>query len=155
MMIGAISARRARDEAFTLIEAVVALMVVSILVAVAIPAFQGFHRSAQDRVAQGEIDRVLLAERAFRQGQGEYTDEAAAILAREPEAVLHDSSPVAGVTITVNAEADALCLERTSASGAVFGVWESAAQGTFYGRSGALTGVCPEAAPAGFGQGGW
>jgi prepilin-type N-terminal cleavage/methylation domain-containing protein len=147
--------RRAGDSAFTLIEAVVALMVVSIIVAVAIPAFQGFRRSAQDRAAQDEISRVLAAERTVRQEEGGYTSDAAVLSPLAPDAVLQGSDPAAGVTITLNEAAEAVCLERTSASGATFGVWDGATQGSFYGQGGGLTGACPEAPPGGYEPGGW
>jgi len=147
--------RQRPDAAFTLIEAVVAVMVVSIIVAVAIPAFQGFRRSAQDRAAQGEIDRVLEAEQGLWQEKGAYTAEAATLAALVPEAALHASDPAAGVTVSLNVAAGALCLERSSASGTTFAVWESAPEATFYGQGGGLTGACSEAPPAGYTTGGW
>jgi len=149
------AASRQADAGFTLIEGVVAAMVVSIIVAVAIPAFQGFHRSAQDRAAQDEIGRVLAAERAFRQQEGAYTAEGATLSALAPEAVVHDSDPAAGVTIGLNEATGAVCLERSSASGTTFGLWENASEGAFYGQGGGLTGACPEAPPAGYATGGW
>ena len=149
------AASRRASAGFTLIEAVVALMVVSIIVAIAIPSFQGFRRSAQDRAAQDEIGRVLAAERAFWQQEGAYTAEAATLSALAPEAVVHDSDPTAGVTLGVNEATGAVCLERSSASGTTFGLWESAPEGAFYGQGGGLTGACPEAPPAGYTTGGW
>jgi len=146
---------RRADAGFTLIEAVVAVMVASIIVAIAIPAFQGFHRSAQDRAAQDEIGRVLAAERAFRQQERTYTAEGAGLSALAPEAAVHDSDPSAGVTIGLNEATGAVCLERSSASGTTFGLWESAPEGAFYGQGGGLTGACPEAPPAGYTPDGW
>jgi type II secretory pathway pseudopilin PulG len=147
--------KQAADAALTLIEAVVALMVASILVAVAIPTFQGSHRSAQNREAQEEISRVLDAEQAFRGAEGDYTDDPAA-LPNPPAAVaFHASDPSAGVTMSLNEAAGAVCLERESASGATFAVWASAIRGVFYGQGGGLTGACPDQPPAGYEPGGW
>lgn len=143
------------NGAFTLIEAVVALMVASILVAVAIPAFQGSRRSAQNREAQDEISRVLDAERVFRETEGDYTDKPTAFPKPPPAVTFHASDPSAGVTISLNEAAGAVCLERASAGGATFAVWASPVRGAFYGQGGGLTGACPDAPPGGYEPGGW
>jgi len=138
-----------------LIELVVGAMVVAVLVAVAIPAFRGFHQSAQDRAAQTEIGDVLLSERAFRVEEGRYTDEAAELAPFQPNAVIDESNPEAGVTITLGAKAAVVCIERVSDSGSAFGVWDGAGEAAFYGRGGGLTDACPDQPPAGYSPEGW
>lgn len=147
--------KRTTEAAFTLLEAVVSLMVLSIVVAIAIPAFRGFHRSAADGAAQEEINAVLAAEQAHWAARGSHTDDPAAVIALQPAARPASDDPSAGVAITLNPGAGAVCLERASSAGTTFGIWESATAGTFYGRGGGLTGACPDEPPAGYGQGGW
>jgi len=146
---------RTGQAGLAVIDLMAVAMIVSILVAIAIPAFIGFHRTAQDRAAQSEIDRVLDSERAVRLDRGEYTDAAVGLPGLDPEVLVGGSDPQAGVTLTLNSSVGTLCIERTSGSGATFAVWESAEQGTFYGRGGGLTGACPEAPPAGYSNAGW
>ena len=146
-----------RDEGFTLIELMVVVMIIAVLIAIAIPSFLGFRKSAQDRSAQAEIRTVLLAEKAIWLEEGAYTELAAEILPLEPNAVVDDFDSTIGVEPWLNVGSDQIvCLTRHSDSGNVFSVWESATAGTYFGTtdiSGA--GNCPGAAPAGYTQDGW
>ncbi|HSM02408.1 MAG TPA: prepilin-type N-terminal cleavage/methylation domain-containing protein, partial [Acidimicrobiia bacterium] len=74
------------DDGFTLIELMVVVMIIAVLIAIAIPSFLGFRKSTQDRSAQSEVRRVLLAEKEFWLENGEYTQSAADISALEPSA---------------------------------------------------------------------
>jgi type IV pilus assembly protein PilA len=143
-----------RDEGFTLIELMVVVMIIAVLIAIAIPSFLGFRKSAQDRSAQSEIRNVLLSEKAFWLDTGDYTETAADITAFEPNANLA-AAPADGVVILLNAvSADIVCIVRTSASGNTFSIWESSTGGTFYGSTD-LSAACPAAAPAGYVQDGF
>lgn len=143
-----------RDEGFTLIELMVVVMIIAVLIAIAIPSFLGFRKSAQDRSAQSEIRNVLLSEKAFWLDSGDYTETAADITAFEPNANL-DADPAVGVALQLNAlSADTVCIVRTSASGNTFSIWESSTAGTFYGATD-LSAACPDAAPAGYVQDGF
>lgn len=143
-----------RDEGFTLIELMVVVMIIAVLIAIAIPSFLGFRKSAQDRSAQSEIRNVLLSEKAFWLDSGDYTETAADITAFEPNANL-DADPAVGVALQLNAlSADTVCIVRTSASGNTFSIWESSTAGTFYGATD-LSAACPDAAPAGYTQDGF
>ena len=53
--------RHIADSGFTLIELMVALLILAILLAVAIPSFLGISRSANGRVAQANSNTALLA----------------------------------------------------------------------------------------------
>ncbi len=64
-MTKAIRKRLAGSEGFTLIELMVVVMIIAVLIAIAIPSFLGFRKSAQDRSAQSEIRNVLLSEKAY------------------------------------------------------------------------------------------
>jgi len=144
-----------RDEGFTLIELMVVVMIIAVLIAIAIPSFLGFRKSAQDRSAQSEVRNVLLAEKAYWLENGSYTETAADITALEPNAVIN-ADPAAGVYIDLNAaSSNIVCVVRTSDSGTTFSVWESATAGTFYGSTNLAAADCPAAAPANYSQGGW
>ena len=154
-MTKAIRRRLAGSEGFTLIELMVVVMIIAVLIAIAIPSFLGFRKSAQDRSAQTEIRNVLLSEKAFWLEDGDYTQTAGDITALEPNAVI-DAGPAAGVFIDLNgASTDIVCMVRTAESGNTFSIWESATAGTYYGATDLSGADCPAAAPAGYTQGGW
>ncbi|MBN2113816.1 MAG: prepilin-type N-terminal cleavage/methylation domain-containing protein [Acidimicrobiia bacterium] len=154
-MTKAIRKRLAGSEGFTLIELMVVVMIIAVLIAIAIPSFLGFRKSAQDRSAQSEVRNVLLAEKAFWLEDGDYTQTAGDITALEPNAVIA-ADPADGVFLDLNAaSADIVCLVRDSDSGSTFSIWESATAGTFYGATDLSAADCPAAAPAGYVQGGW
>ncbi len=144
-----------RDEGFTLIELMVVVMIIAVLIAIAIPSFLGFRKSAQDRSAQSEVRNVLLAEKAFWLDSNAYTETAADITAFEPNALIN-ADPALGVTIDLrDTDANVVCITRTAESGNTFSIWESGAAGTFYGATDLTGADCPAAAPAGYAQGGW
>ena len=154
-MMKAIRRSLSRDEGFTLIELMVVVMIIAVLIAIAIPSFLGFRKSAQDRAAQSEVRNVLLAEKAFWLEEGDYTETAADITALEPNAGIA-AAPADGVYIDLNgASSDIVCVTRTADSGNSFSVWESATAGTYYGATDLSGADCPAAAPAGYVQGGW
>ena len=144
-----------KDEGFTLIELMVVVMIIAVLIAIAIPSFLGFRKSAQDRSAQSELRNVLLSEKAFWLDNGAYTQTAADITAFEPNANMN-ADPAIGVYADLNgADTDIVCLTRTAESGNTFSLWESASGGTFYGATDLSGADCPAAAPAGYAQGGF
>jgi type IV pilus assembly protein PilA len=154
-MTKAIRRRLAGSEGFTLIELMVVVMIIAVLIAIAIPSFLGFRKSAQDRSAQSDIRNVLLAEKAFWLEDGDYTETAGDITALEPNATVA-AAPADGVFIDLNgASTDIVCVVRTAESGNTFAIWESATAGTFYGATDLSAADCPAAAPAGYSQGGW
>jgi hypothetical protein len=58
------------------------------------------------------------------------------------------------VVITLPASgASAVCLSRTSESGATFAIWDALAAGTYYGST--APSPCPTSPPPGFEAGGW
>lgn len=153
-MLKAIRRGVKRDEGFTLIELMVVVMIIAVLIAIAIPSFLGFRKSAQDRSAQSEIRNVLLAQKAFWLDNGDYTATGANITAFEPNANIA-AAAADGVVMTLNAtSSDVVCLTRTAESGNTFAVWESASAGTYYGATD-LSATCPDAAPGTYNQGGW
>lgn len=47
--------RSTRSAGYTLVELMVAVMIIAVLLVIAVPSFQGFRRNAQDRVAQSSL----------------------------------------------------------------------------------------------------
>lgn len=76
--------RSPRDQGFTLVELMVVVLVISILIAVAIPSFMGARQRAQDRTAQANLTTALKAESAIAASGGGFTANAAALSAEEP-----------------------------------------------------------------------
>jgi type IV pilus assembly protein PilA len=153
-MTKAIQRRRAGDGGFTLIELMVVVMIIAVLIAIAIPSFLGFRNSARDRSAQSDIRNVLLVEKAVWLNKAAYTAVAADITAFEANAKI-DATGVAGVSLLLNGT-QTVCIQRISASGTAFGIWESATLGTWYGNNGtAILAACPAAHPATWVQTGW
>ncbi len=144
-----------KDEGFTLIELMVVVMIIAVLIAIAIPSFLGFRKSAQDRSAQSELRNVLLSEKAYWLDNGQYTETAADILAFEPNANMN-ADPAIGVSADLrDADSDILCLSRTAESGNAFSLWESASGGTYYGATDLSVADCTATAPVGYTQGGF
>ena len=154
-MMKAIRKSLAKDEGFTLIELMVVVMIIAVLIAIAIPSFLGFRKSAQDRAAQSELRNVLLAEKAFWLENGDYTETDTDITSLEPNAVVA-AAPTGGVYIDLNdANSDIVCSVRTADSGNTFALWESSANGTYYGDTDLSAADCPDAAPGTYSQTGW
>ena len=154
-MMKAIRERLGKDEGFTLIELMVVVMIIAVLIAIAIPSFLGFRKSAQDRSAQSELRSVLLAEKAYWLEEAKYTADATSINSFEPSAVIN-ADPTLGVQIVVNtSDDDIVCLVRTSDSGTVWGMWDEDGQ-TSYGSGTPLSGgACPASAPSGYSTSGF
>ena len=155
-MTNAIRRGLRRDDGFTLIELMVVVMIIAVLIAIAIPSFLGFRKSAQDRSAQAEVRNVLLAEKAYWLEEGDYTETAADITALEPNAIVA-AAPADGVYIDLaDLNSDVVCMVRTADSGNTFAIWESSSAGTFYGATDLSAADCPAAAaPGTYSQTGW
>ena len=159
----AIQKRLAGDGGFTLIELMVVVMIIAVLIAIAIPSFLGFRKSAQDRAAQSAIRTVLLTEKAVWLNTGAYTQTPADITALEPNSATAGvgAATIASVTLSLGASNQIVCITRKSAGGDTFAVWESATRGTYFGKTDLSAAVCPaEAAaapwgPATYVQTGW
>jgi len=157
--------RLSEDSGFTLIELMVVVLIIAVLVAIAIPSFLGFRSRAQDRAAQAELRNVLLAEKAYWTDEGSYTATDASLQTYEPTIVLIADATAAGATsgaeANLSADDQEVCLYRQSDSGALFGIWESDTEGTYYGSGADATtaagAACPDGTtpPTNYVTGGW
>jgi type IV pilus assembly protein PilA len=128
---------------FTLVELMVVVMIIAILIAVAVPAFIGLQRRAQDRAAQTGLRDAFTAARAFHTDDDTY----AGFDATEGEAIEHTLVWVDGAANAfhqVNIEAvtvTEVTLTSASSSGQIFCMGDSttAATGAVRGIGDAAT----------------
>lgn len=69
------TAHSRRDDGFTLVEMMVALIVIAILVAIAIPTFLNARERAANRSAQAKVNTALKAHKAYAADNKPYADE--------------------------------------------------------------------------------
>ncbi len=97
LLIESRHARHIFDSGFTLIEVMVSLLILAILLAIAIPTFLGVTKSANDRVAQSNLNTALLnARAAYDSGGQSYASVNSATLSSAE----HSLTFVAGSTVT-------------------------------------------------------
>ncbi|HEX9774950.1 MAG TPA: prepilin-type N-terminal cleavage/methylation domain-containing protein [Actinomycetota bacterium] len=125
-----------RDEGFTLIELMVVVLIISILIAIAIPTFLGARTRAQDRAAQSDLRNGVVSVETHYVDTESYTVTAAQLSAIEPEITFEDGGPVTTGNVGVYDDAVAgayVVLVRESASGTFFCIHKDASTGTSYG----------------------
>jgi type IV pilus assembly protein PilA len=159
-MLHKIRDRRQNEEGFTLIELMVVVLIIAILLAIAIPTFLGARKKAQDRAAQSNLRNALTAEKTYYTDFQLYSATITDMTTIEPNLRFHATDPTAGIVLkTAGTPAQSVvCLTRTSASGQVFAIWESATDGTYYGKTTQATGCAADvtaAQTAGFVTTGW
>ena len=67
-----------RDNGFTLIELVIAMVVLAIVAAVVMPSFLGSRNNSYDKEAQTSIENVLKGAKFLYQSQGDFSDGSSA-----------------------------------------------------------------------------
>lgn len=67
-----------RDAGFTLVELVIAMLVVGVLASIALPSFLGSRNNSYDKEAQASIELVLRAASALYSSQGDFSDAGSA-----------------------------------------------------------------------------
>lgn len=144
------------QSGFTIIELMISVLIISILIAIAIPTFNGARRAAQDRMAQSNLRSGLIAQKTFYVDTQEYADDGVpsdlAVL-REIESNMTWNQPDAwqrGVDVydlsTFVVNDDGVGLQSVSKSGRVFCLADVARNvpdgGTWFGNV-ASSGSCP------------
>jgi type IV pilus assembly protein PilA len=153
------------ETGFTVIELMISLLIISILIAIALPTFNGARRAAQDRQAQSNLRSGLLAEKTFYVDSQDYADDgvpADLLVLREiesnmvwdePDAALRGVDVYDLATFVVND--DGVGLRAISKSGRIFCLADVARNvpdgGTWFGNA-PSSGACPAVAA---GMAGW
>lgn len=75
---------RRDDGGFTLVELMTVVLVISVLMAVAIPSFFGARARAQDRTTQANMTTAVKAEASFSASGNGFTTSVAVLSAEEP-----------------------------------------------------------------------
>jgi len=146
------------EDGFTLIELMMTVTIIALLVAMAVPTYIGLRERALNRAAQSDLRAVLVSEMAYWTDNGYFSPDQAALKDYEPTLTLvADHSVDHGVEATMSTDDGVVCLERTSNSGSVFGVWIGESTGTFYGSAaiGATCPTTPVGLDASYSQNGW
>ena len=145
-MIGWINNRlRSQDEGFTLVELMVVVLVISILIAIAIPTFLGARERAQDRAAQSDLRNGLVAAKV------DYVDNevyATGNLGAIEPSLTFGAMPAASTTVigvlvehVTGTDAQIITLTRQSVAGDWFCVSDTATgggAGTAFGSAATL-----------------
>ncbi len=130
--------RQEGEKGFTLIELMVVVLIIAILIAIAIPAFLGARKKAQDRAAQSDVRNALTAEKTHYTDSQSYTEASATLELVEPslEYVTATASMApTGNVVYVDVTSDVLTVGAESASGTCFFIKDDLATGTTYGST--------------------
>lgn len=131
------------SEAFTLIELMIAILIIAILIAIAIPTFLGARQRASNRAAQTSLRLGLTAETTYFADNQEFTDDAVLLRAEELGLNWMGNGPSTGfksVSTAIPAppaNQEYVCLSVFSETGQTFGlvyVVTGAASGTYFGN---------------------
>jgi type IV pilus assembly protein PilA len=136
---------RQSDEAFTLIELAVVILILGILVGIAIPSFLIVRRTANDRLAQSTLRKFLISAEAEAQSEGAYTTATATGLAPlEPGAFAlgPTAASVGPIYASVDGTTTYWAAAAQSRSGECFFIKDSVASGTSFGRTRDTTVPC-------------
>jgi type IV pilus assembly protein PilA len=114
--------RRRGDEAgFTLIELMIVVMIIAILVTIAIPAFLGARKRAQDSAARSNVRNALSTAQTIFSETQDYTGvTVAGLTAEEPSLSFVAGASTGPKNISVSTGTDRVVLAAKSASGKCF-----------------------------------
>jgi type IV pilus assembly protein PilA len=138
------------QDGFTLIELMVVVLIISILIAIALPTFLGARSRAQNRAAQSDLSNALVAAKVMYQDNSSYAfaNEVAAtgLFTVEPSLCYAAAATLStiggacvsgggGTNISVSAAATTWGAARISATGACYVIKDRSLFGTTYGST--------------------
>ncbi|MEO1062606.1 MAG: prepilin-type N-terminal cleavage/methylation domain-containing protein [Actinomycetota bacterium] len=152
---------RENEDGFTLIELMVVVLIISILIAIAIPTFLGAREGAQDRGAQSNLRNALTGAKVLFADDGTYVSaDDTGLAAVEPSLTFSDSGDVVAAFGTVSVEVsttttanDTFTAAAMSESGDCFFIQDNGS-GTTFGVDDSAA-ACDPSAPVGLAADGW
>jgi type IV pilus assembly protein PilA len=152
---------RENEDGFTLIELMVVVLIISILIAIAIPTFLGAREGAQDRGAQSNLRNALTGAKVLFADDGTYVGATdVGLAAVEPSLTFTASTDVVAAFGSVSVEVsttstanDTFTAAAMSESGDCFYI-RDAGSGTTFGVEAGAAACDPSTVPA-MATGGW
>jgi type IV pilus assembly protein PilA len=138
------STRPRADGGFTLVELGVTLLIVGILVAIAIPVYQGIVNQTRDKQMQSDLRAAFQVQALVLLREGAFSSDEATLHAAEPTLVYSAlGAPGAVTPVTKDPATTGVCLYGLSISGRWFSVYYAADAATLFGEA------APQACTAG------
>ena len=137
--------RHPSDDGFTLIELMVVVLIISVLIAIAIPTFLAARSRAEDRTVQSNLRTALTSAKSVFSNSDDYsTADATALSANETALAFVDGTAASDSphTVSVKPESQSVILVALSKSNTCFAVKDDVAPGSTGTAYATVTGDC-------------